>query len=132
MEMIPVFRRLLNLFQRKRTEERGELLRVGGRMIDTRDWSPKVLEEIRQEFFMPNLKNAALIRVDLSAACPEGHMTTERIGLFCNKGDVAKKVTDDLHKIRVKLQCKECGKLSQINGRHIAWSGDIGQWDGAT
>lgn len=110
----------------------GQLLQVGGRLLDSREWSPEVIEKLKAEFFMPSLKNAFLIRMDITGSCPEQHLTTERVGIFCNKTDIAKKVSEDLNKMRISLMCKECGKPSKVSGRRVAWQGPLSEWDGAT
>lgn len=108
-----------------------QLVQIGGRLLNVSEWSPELVEALKKEFFMPSCKDAYLMRVDLSGGCPEGHTTTERVGVFTRKGDFSKKIADDLNKIRLQIPCKECGKPAKITGRRTAWQGDLGTWDGA-
>lgn len=107
------------------------LMQVGGKLVETSTWPEEVVRQIQANYLMPSLKEAYLIRVDLSAGCPEGHTTTDRVGVFSSKGDLTKKFVDELHRMRMMVSCKECGKPARILGRRIAWQGDIGNWDGA-
>lgn len=127
-----MFQRILNLFRRKPPQRMpGHLLQVGGRLLDSADWSPEVIEALKKEYLMPNLKGAFLMRVDLAAGCPEGHTTTDRIGIFCDKGDMVRKLSDHMLRMHMIVQCRSCGKQARVTGRHVAWQGDIGTWDGA-
>jgi len=108
-----------------------QLVQVGGRLLDVSGWPAHIVAKLRESYLMPSLKNAYLIRVDLSAGCPEGHVTTHRIGVFASTGDLTAKVAGELHKLRTTVQCRECGKPAKISGKHVAWQGDLGTWDGA-
>lgn len=128
-----MIRRLLNLFRKEPPlKGPGQLIQIGGKLLDTSEWTPELIEVLKKEYLMPSCKDAYLIRVDLSASCTEGHVTTERVGVFSKKGNVSKKISDDLNKVRMYIPCKECGKLSKITGRRTVWQGDLGTWDGAT
>lgn len=126
-----MFAALRNLFRLKSTTGPGSLIQLGGRLVDVSKWDPAIIEALRKEYFLPACKDAYLMRVDLSAICPEQHTTTERVGLFTKRGDLTSKISDDLNKIRVKIPCKECGKLAHVTGKHTVWQGDLGNWDGA-
>lgn len=109
-----------------------QVMRVGGRLIDSKDWSPEAIEAIRKEYFLPSFKEAFFVRVDLTAGCPEKHITTESMGLIGKKPDFVRGVLEQLHRLRIKIQCTTCGKMAVITGRHVVWQGDASKWDGAT
>lgn len=124
--------KLFNLFRSKPSivSPSANLVQVGGRLLDISQWSPELVEALKNEYFMPSCKDAYMMRVDLSAGCPEGHTTTERVGVFTKSGDLTNKITEDLNKIRIIVTCKQCGKPARITGKRVAWQGDLGTWDG--
>jgi len=130
---VTMFQKLLNLFRRNPPPNPpGQLVQVGGRLLDSNQWAPEVIEALRKEYLMPPLKDAFLMRVSLTAGCPEGHSTTHRIGIFCDKGDFVRKVSDQMQRMRLIIPCSTCSKPARVTGRHVAWQGDLGVWDGAT
>ena len=109
-------------------------MRVGGRIIDANDISPKALEKIREDYkFLPPQANGYFSRVDLTATCPENHATITRIGLFVTSSPM---FTDELlaaiTRGKAAVKCATCGKDAKIYGRSLVWAGNIKNWDGVT
>lgn len=127
---------LLDIFRRKAPLPPpippSQLLRIGGRLIDTKDWAPETIAALKQEYFLPSFKDAFLMRINLTAGCPEQHNTTETIGVIGKKPDFVRTMVDEFHRLRIKIQCTTCGKRAVITGRTVLWQGDVGKWDGAT
>lgn len=107
-------------------------IRVAGRLIDTNDFTPEVLEKIREEYrFSKPAKKSYLVITDLTATCPGKHIQHERIGLFGRDPDVSGKLSERIVWSRSEVPCMECGKKAKLTARSLHWQGDFETWDGA-
>jgi hypothetical protein len=105
--------------------------RVGGVTVDTRDWSPDVIEKIRETYFRPSLKGKYLQVMDLTVTCPRGHATRDRVVLAGRDLPSVKELSAGLLRSKAELRCDECGKPGKISGRAVTWEGLATEWDGA-
>lgn len=111
-----------------------QLIRLGGQLIDAAGWPDEVIERIRKEYLLPSRGDDFLYRLDMTGTCPSRHITTYRVGIFAENGEMAKEVADAMPKARLQFTCGEdgCQRRSLVSGRTIVFSGPFNTWDGAT
>lgn len=120
------------LLLRKKKLVPPHFVRLGGRMVDEKEFSPEMFEKIRAEYnFAPPAKAQHLAIVDLTSTCALQHASRERIAVFGRNFDIVNRITMGLPKSRAELNCTECGKLGALTSKSIVWQGSFAQWDGA-
>lgn len=111
--------------------EQPKFMRVGGVTVDTRDFSPELLEKIRATYFRPDIKGKYVQVIDLTATCPRSHATRDRVVLISRDLSTAKELSAGLARSKADIRCDECGKPGRVSARSVVWEGPAADWDGA-
>lgn len=106
-------------------------VRVGGITVDTRDFSPEVIEAVRKTYFRSGIESKYVQVMDLTVTCPRGHATRDRILLAARDLAATKELSAGILRSKAELSCDECGKQGKLTGRAVVWEGLGSTWDGA-
>jgi len=108
------------------------IVRIGGHLIDVGGWPEEVVERIRKDYLMPPaMERLFLVRVTLTATCPQRHGTQHNVGIMAATADMAHKIADGIPRSRTTVNCSECGKPAMVTGKHIYFAAPMAEWDGA-
>jgi len=112
-------------------EVAGQFIRVGGRTIDSRDWSPVAIDGIRKGYFRPTLAGMRVVVLDLTATCARGHATSERVVLVARNSTLATELHSGILRSRADINCTDCGKRAHLSAKAVIWEGPSEEWDGS-
>jgi len=112
-------------------EQASTFLRVAGRTIDSREWSPEVLEQVKKDYFRPAAAKQFISVLDVTSTCPKAHPNRNRVAVISKSATIARSISERLAFGRAEIFCEECGKKGKLTAQSEVWSGQFDTWDGA-